>query len=275
MSSDALLPSRAGPVPPHLCTEMDELRLITIPISHYCEKARWALERAGIPYREERHVQGIHRLAAKRAGGGATVPVLVTPEGAIGESQEILAWVDARIPPEHRLFPEEPEARREVERLCRRFDEELGPKGRRLMYVHMLAQRRLALSFNNAGVPAWEDRTIRYGWPLIARFIGRALDIRPGIEIEDEAAVWGELDYVAERLADGRPYLCGERFSAADLTFAALSASIIVPPVYGVHLPQPGVLAPGTAALVERAREHPAGRYALALIAGHRREAVR
>ena len=28
-------------------------RLITIPISHYCEKARWALERAEIPYREE------------------------------------------------------------------------------------------------------------------------------------------------------------------------------------------------------------------------------
>ena len=45
------------------------LRLITIPISHYCEKARWALERAGLPYREERHVQGIHRLAARRAGG--------------------------------------------------------------------------------------------------------------------------------------------------------------------------------------------------------------
>lgn len=256
------------------CTEMDELRLITIPISHYCEKARWALERAGIPYREERHVQGIHRVAAKRAGGGATVPVLVTTDGAIGESQEILAWVDARTPSEHRLFPEDAEARRDVERLCRRFDSELGPRGRRLMYVHMLAQRELALSFNNAGVPAWEDRAIRYGWPFAAGFIRRALDIRAGIEIEDEAAVWSELDYVAERLADGRPYLCGERFGAADLTFAALSAAIIVPPVYGVHLPQPDVLGPGTAALVARAREHPAGRYALALIDRHRRETV-
>ena len=60
------------------------LRLITIPISHYCEKARWALERADIPYREERHVQLIHRIAARRAGGGQTVPVLVTPEGTLG-----------------------------------------------------------------------------------------------------------------------------------------------------------------------------------------------
>ncbi len=179
-----------------------------------------------------------------------------------------------RTPAEHRLFPEEPEARREVERLCRRFDEELGPKGRRLMYVHMLAQRKLALSFNNEGVPAWEDRAIRYGWPLIVRFVRRVLDIRPGIEVEDEAAVWREFDHVAELLADGRPYLCGERFGAADLTFAALSASVVVPPIYGVPLPQPDVLAPQTAALVERAREHPAGRYVLALIAKHRREAV-
>jgi glutathione S-transferase len=253
---------------------MDTLRLITIPISHYCEKARWALDRVGLPYREERHVQGIHQLAARRAGGGVTVPVLVTPDGAIGESREILAWVDERTPAEHRLFPEEPDARREVERLCSRFDEQLGPKGRRLMYVHMFAQRKLALSFNNAGVPAWEDRVIRYGWPVIVRVIRRVLDVRPGIEIADEAAVWGELDYVAELLADGRPYLCGGRFGAADLTFAAMSAAMIVPPVYGVPLPQPDALAPSTAALVERVREHPAGRYALGLFTKHRRERV-
>ncbi|HEY3946569.1 MAG TPA: glutathione S-transferase family protein [Solirubrobacteraceae bacterium] len=250
------------------------LRLVTIPISHYCEKARWALERVAMPYREERHVQGIHRLAARRAGGGSTVPVLVTPERAIGESQEILAWVDARTPPEHRLFPEQPAARREVERLCQRFDEELGPRGRRLMYVHMLAQRDLVLRFNNTGVPAWEDRVVRYGWALIVPFLNRALDIRPGVEIEDEAVVWSELDYVAELLADGRPFLCGEHFGAADLTFAALCAAVIVPPVYGTPLPQPDALAPKTAALLERAREHPAGRYALTLFAEHRRQPV-
>jgi len=42
-------------------------RLITIPINHFCEKARWALDRAAIAYREERHVQGIHQIAARRA----------------------------------------------------------------------------------------------------------------------------------------------------------------------------------------------------------------
>jgi glutathione S-transferase len=247
------------------------LRLITIPISHYCEKARWALERAGMEYREERHVQGIHQLAARRAGGGLTVPVLVTPQGSIGESALILAWVDARIPPERRLLPAAPAERREVLELCRRLDERLGPSGRRLMYVHMLRQRELLLRFNNQGVPRWEDRALRWGWPLAVRKVGRVLDIRPGIEVEDEATVWRELDFVAELLADGRPYLCGERFGAADLTFAALAAAVIVSPVYGVALPQPEVLPAAPAALVQRARAHPAGRYALALLAEHRR----
>jgi glutathione S-transferase len=246
-------------------THVHVLRLITIPISHYCEKARWALQRAGIDYREERHVQGIHRVAARRAGGGTTVPVLVTPEGAIGESADILAWIDRQMAPERRLFPAEPGERAEVERLCARFDEQLGPKGRRLMYVHLLDDKPLALRFNNDGVPAWERRTVRAAWPLITLILRRALDIGPGIEAADERDVWRELDFVAELLADGRPYLCGERFTAADLTFASLSAAVIVPPVYGVQLPQPQLMAQRTAALVQRARAHPAGAYALSL----------
>lgn len=250
------------------------LRLITIPISHYCEKARWALERAGIPYREERHVQGIHRIAARRAGGGKTVPVLVTPEGVLSDSADILSWVDERTPAEHRLFPAEDAERREVEGVCRRLDAELGPRGRRLMYVHVFAEPELALDFNNQGVPRWEDRTTRAGWPVMRGFISRALGIRPGIEEQDEAAVWRELDFVAQLHADGRPYLCGASFGAADLTFAALAAPLIVPPVYGVPLPALEVLPPAMATLVRRAREHPAGAYALSLFTERRRRSV-
>jgi glutathione S-transferase len=243
------------------------LRLITIPISHYCEKARWSLERAGLPYREERHVQGVHSIAARRAGGGSTVPVLVTPDRVLGESADILAWVDRQTPPESRLFPAHARERQEVESLCQRFDRELGPAGRRLMYVHMLEDRALVLRFNNAGVPAWEDRLLRVGWPLMERVVRRALDIRPGVEAHDEQVVWREFDFAAELLADGRAYLAGERFTAADLTFAALSAAIVVPPVYGVELPQPQAMTASTAALVERARAHPAGAYAMSLFA--------
>ena len=39
-------------------------------------------------------MQVIHRVASRRAGGGGTVPVLVTPEGVFAESADILAYAD-------------------------------------------------------------------------------------------------------------------------------------------------------------------------------------
>ena len=249
------------------------LRLVTIPISHYCEKARWALDRAGIGYREERHVQGIHQLAARRAGGGITVPVLVTPAG-----------VDRRVRADPRMGrPAHRPARRACStgprrssarcwRCARRFDERLGPAGRRLVYVHMFGQRELMLRFNDQGVPAWEDRMLRIGLPLFKRLVSRVLDIRPGVERAATRRSCGrEFDHAAELLSDGRPYLCGERFTAADLTFAALCAPVLMPPGYGVPLPQPEILPEATARLVRRAREHPAGAHALRMYAEHRR----
>ena len=69
-------------------------------------------------------------------------------------------------------------------------------------------------------------RAIHAGWRRVERVIRRVLEIRPGIEVEDEADVWREFDYAAGLLADGRTHLCGERFTAADLTFASLAAAV-------------------------------------------------
>ena len=81
-----------------------------------------------------------------------------------------------------------------------------------------------------------------------------------------------EFDFAAELLSDGRQYLSGDRFSAADLTFAALAAPMVVPPEYTVALPQPDSLPPGPRNIVEHAREHPAGAHALKMFRQHRRE---
>jgi len=246
------------------------LRLITIPISHYCEKARWALDRAQLRYREERHVQVVHRVAARRAGGGSTVPVLVVDGGeVICESADILDWVDRRLEPGARLF--EGEQAGDARALCARLDDRLGPTGRRLIYVHVFAHGTAMLRYNNQGVPRWEDRALRLMWPLAEWMVSRVLDIRPGVEIEDEAAVWEEFDHVAELLSDGRPFLFGERFGGADLTFAALAAPVIAPTDYGVRLPQPEEIGAATADLVRRFREHPAGAFAQRMVAEQRR----
>src|SRR3954468_18603267 len=73
-------------------------RLFTIPISHYCEKARWALDRAGLAYAEERHVQGGHRFVSRRHGGAGTLPVLVTADGVFDQSEWIVRYADGHLP---------------------------------------------------------------------------------------------------------------------------------------------------------------------------------
>jgi glutathione S-transferase len=185
---------------------------------------------------------------------------------------QILEWADARTDPDRRLFGGSAGERAELSALCNRFDELLGPAGRRLVYVHLFAgERELMLRFNDQGVPAWEDRVLRAGLPLFEKLVERVLEIRHGVERADEEIVWRELDRVAGLLSDGRPYLLGECFTAADLTFAALCAPVLMPPGYGVELPQPELLPEDTARLVLRAREHPAGAHAMRMYAEHRR----
>ena len=252
---------------------MSDPRLITIPISHYCEKARWALDRAGIAYREERHLQGVSVWQAKRAGGGPTTPVLVTGEGPVlGESEDIVRWADERLPPERRLVPADPAQREEALALARSFDAGLGPAGRRLIYAHLLGHREQLLDVNNQGLPSWEDRMARTIWPAIALAVRIRLRMPREPRAEDERIVQEAFDRVAERLADGRRFLCGDRFSIADLTFAALAAPAIASPRYGVRLPGPDELPPAVGALVRRFREHPGGRFALRVIEDERPE---
>jgi glutathione S-transferase len=245
--------------------------LVTIPISHYCEKARWALDRAGVPYRERAHVQGIHWIAARRAGGGSTVPVLVCERGVLADSAAILDYADSRAPADRRLYPEDPALAAEARALARELDGRLGPHGRLWMYHEMRGQRRLVHMYAPHGVPAWERWTLRAAYPAIARLIDRHLGITPATAEESLRQVRAVFDAVGARLADGRPYLLGERFTAADLTFAALAASVLVPPEYGVPLPQPGELPPRMSAVVRELRSHPAGAHALMLFRDERR----
>jgi glutathione S-transferase len=250
-------------------------RLITLPISHYCEKARWALERAGLVYREERHVQVVHRVVSRRAGGQGTTPVLRAPEGVFAQSREILAYADRWLEEPVRLFPADAGMRRDVEALSDWLDEDLGPAGRRLMYAHMQSQRHLMLATNNQGVPAWEDRVLRLLWPVAMWTVKRVLEIDDRTIDEDQPRVRRSFELMSERLSDGRPFLCGERFTAADLTFAALAGAVLVPEQYSIPLPQPDVLPPALAATIRDLRSQPAGAHALAMFRDQRHRRVR
>jgi len=244
--------------------------LVTIPISHYCEKARWALDRSGVTYTEHAHLQFVHQLAARRAGGGKTVPVLVYDAGVLSDSADILDYADAQAPADRRIYPDDPTAAAEIRRLERDYDDRLGPHGRRWMY-HLLRRRSdLASRYGTAGVPTFERVMLPVLYPAVYAWIDRHLEITPETSDQSIAEVRRVFDEVGERLSDGRPYLCGERFTAADLTFSALSAAVLMPPGYGVELPQPDELPPAAADVVHELRAHPAGRHALAMFRNDR-----
>ncbi|MEA2423365.1 MAG: glutathione S-transferase, partial [Thermoleophilaceae bacterium] len=153
--------------------------LVTIPISHYCEKARWALEWAGVPYRERAHLQVLHWVAARRAGGGRTVPVLVCGGRVWSDSSDIVDYADSRAPEHRKLFPEDAAEAAGARTLEREFDERLGPHGRRWMYHGIRRRRDLVLRYGPTGVPAWQRRALPLAWPVAARVIDRYLDITP------------------------------------------------------------------------------------------------
>ena len=213
-------------------------RLVTIPISHYCEKARWALDRAGVAYREEPHIQLVHVVAARRAGGGRTVPVFVTDDGtAIGESAAILRWADTQVAAERRLYPDG-ETGAEAARIEAWLDAGLGPDGRLWMYHGTLPVVRDMAPWALAGTPRWERRAFRRVRPA-ARPGDPPLPGRRRRRGRRRARARGR------RLRRGRRRCSptgarsspGERFTAADLTFGALSASVLMPEGYGSPLP--------------------------------------
>jgi glutathione S-transferase len=246
-------------------------RLITIPFSHYCEKARWALVRAGVEHDEEGHLPLLHARAVKRAGGTRQVPVLVTESGVIEDSTRILEWADTRVEPARRLFPADPALGAEVSRWEERLDEVLGPHARRWAYGQLLPARAFMVAQLRKNVPAWEHRVLAATYPVAAALLRRALAVSDAGVARSEAKVRAIFDEVSAALADGRRYLAGDRFTAADLAFAALAGPVLLPdalaPWLFPHEAAPASMRP----LVDELRDTPAGRFGLRMHAEERR----
>jgi len=228
-------------------------RLITIPFSHYCEKARWALEHEGVPFREEPHIPMFAWLPALRAGGRRTVPVLVTEDGRrLTDSHDIVRFAAPS------LYPDDIAS--EVEALEATFDRRVGPAVRRIAYGRAMRDRVVMEELFTKDAPRWECAVSRKTLPMMITIMKRGLRIDDdGISRSEKTLATISAD-VEERLRDGRRWLFGDRFTAADLTLAALMVPVVVPPRMEARYSS---RTQDLDSLIERHRETPAGRFAM------------
>ncbi|MBI5782497.1 MAG: glutathione S-transferase family protein [Gammaproteobacteria bacterium] len=253
---------------------MARRHLITIPMSHYCEKARWALERLGLAYQEERHLQGFHYPRTYWVSRNPKVPVLIDAGKVIVDSSTILQHLEGYAQPPARLYPEKAAERRHVEALEDLFDETLGVESRRWFYFHYLPERRTALRIAGQGTPRIERAFAPLAYPIMRRFVVWRLQVSPSAVatgLERSRQIVRRTDTL---LADGRPFLVGGRFSAADLTLACMMAPFVLPAEYGIRLPPVAELPAAMRPTVREFRETMTGEYVLRLFREHRRRVV-
>ena len=240
--------------------------LLHIPLSHYNEKARWALDYKGIVHR--RRVVGLDFYwRSWRATGQGKTPILFLPDGrAVHDSTRIIETLE-QMRPEPALYPADPAQRRRALDLEEFFDEALGPSIRASLLTPLFRHDpEIGLRVIMTGMSKNFSR-LRPFARLVPGLYRKRHQMRDDALEADREKVRMALDRM-EHERDGRPYLVGDAFSVADLTAAALISPVLQPPQiqYPIEVELPGYAREYRDNLLR----HPAFDWARGIYARHR-----
>ena len=245
-------------------------RLMSISVSPYCELVRWVLERASVPYQESCSAPVLHFLMNKLKGGHIDVPVFISSEATLTNARQALEYVDARLPPNLKLYPADAAQKAETERLLDLFFAKLVTSVSSYCYTYCLPDKALILPVITYKVPAWQTQLVDRYYPKFRARMEQSLPA--GLHLVDSFKQ--EIDLVFNEvnsiLKDGRPYLLGDKLSIADICFAAMTGPLLAPVRYGSPLPDPFRLPDTMKAYADELRLTPAGKLALKLYEQHR-----
>jgi glutathione S-transferase len=242
---------------------MDEtFRLYTFTLSHFCEKARWALDRAGVAYREMILMPGFHRGRMKALGGRGQVPMLTSDDRVVEGSGAIIDFADSlgSVPA---LSPGDPALRAEALEWEGYLDREVGETLRRVLYFHLFDHPALLVRTWSLGAPFWAPSVYWLLRHRAVRAVKRYLEIDAATVARDEQRLLAAFERASDRLAT-RPFLVGDGFSRADLTLAALSAPLLRPSGHPWRLPEAQETIPVIGELARRLRDTRAGQHVAA-----------
>jgi glutathione S-transferase len=207
------------------------------PISHYNEKARWALDWKGIPHRRE--VLALdYAPRAWWASGQMKLPILFLDGVAVYDSTRIIAALEERQP-EPALYPRDPAERTRALALEDFFDEEIGSPVRTTILAPLFANDPdAALGALTIGMGDSARQVARLAFPAFRAYYRFRHGITDVAVATAPAIVRSAFDRVANELGPSG-YLVGDRFSVADLTAAAFLAAIVLPREHEYRPPEP------------------------------------
>ncbi|MEM9529408.1 MAG: glutathione S-transferase N-terminal domain-containing protein [Pseudomonadota bacterium] len=198
-------------------------------ISHYCEKARWALDYRGIDYTLSTLAPGAHIKKARSLGfKRGALPMMETGEAVLQGSADIVSWAEER----EARGPALSSAQNRSEALAieKRLDEKIGIHVRRYFYSEALVNHSETVRpIFLRRQPLLENLKVRLGWSTIRKLMIKAMDLGPEQRLDSKAILETELDWLDGLLSDGRKVLLGDTFSRADLAAASLLAPLVDP----------------------------------------------
>ncbi len=249
-----------------------EPTLWQLDISHYSEKARWALAHKEVKHRRRSPLPGSHMVAALALTRGRenTLPILQLDGRTIGDSTAIIAALEQRFP-DPPLYPADPEQRRRALELEEFFDEELGPYARLLPFHELVNEPEIFAEVASEAVPG----PLGKAKPLVGLYARTYTSLRFGVRDKAAAqtarekivAAMDRLD--AELAASEGDYLVGESFGVADLTAASLFYPVVGPE--GGPLPPDAPTPPALERFRDGLRNRPGFKWVEEMFRRHRR----
>ena len=203
-------------------------KLYEFPVSHYCEKVRWALDFKQIAYQRVCLLPVLHVPIMLALNRQTQVPMLQLGDRRISNSPRILASLEEYFQERHSMMPEDNVDCDKALALCTFFDTDIGIHLRRIAYFHALPNRAFMLELLSADQSALNRALLRFALPLITRVMAKSMRINAA----NYQKSLGKFNAAVDRLdAALQPcgYLVGQQFSIADLTAAALLSPLVQP----------------------------------------------
>ena len=148
-----------------------------LEISHYNEKARWALDYKRVAHSRRAVTPGLQELTARRLRAGRTVPILEMDGRAIGDSTRIIEELERRWP-EPPLYPTDAAERSRALELEDYFDERCGPDARRVLFADNIVEPETFLAMF-LGADRRRSGFLDTLTPLAVRLVKWRYEVRP------------------------------------------------------------------------------------------------